>query len=204
MRLFLLGATGRIGGHALDLALAAGHEVTAFVRSPRKLAPRPRLTVVAGDPFDAAALAAALPGHDAVLSALGPPPREALRPSTMMADVARSTLAAMQTAGVSRLVLVSAAVLFPGRGLAFAFFRWLLRHHARDLVAMESGVRASPAAWTLVRPPRLVSSPETDHRIAVDALPEGGSVVSFRAVAARMLACAERGEHVGQVVGMAR
>src|SRR5437879_2899477 len=42
MRLFVLGATGRTGKEILELALARGHEVTAFVRSPQKLAARER------------------------------------------------------------------------------------------------------------------------------------------------------------------
>lgn len=50
MRLFLLGASGRTGTHLLELALANGHEVTAFVRTPSKLAVRKNLSVVAGNP----------------------------------------------------------------------------------------------------------------------------------------------------------
>ncbi len=120
MRIFLLGSTGRTGGHILDVALARGHDVTAFVRSPYKLAARSGLTIVAGDPKDPQALEGAIAGHDAVLSSLGAPPREALRPSTLMTDFARSTVRAMQAAGVQRLGIVSAAVLFPGNGLAYA------------------------------------------------------------------------------------
>jgi putative NADH-flavin reductase len=38
MRLFILGANGRTGTELVDLALKQGHQVTAFVRSPEKLA----------------------------------------------------------------------------------------------------------------------------------------------------------------------
>ena len=104
MRLFVLGATGRTGAHILDLALARGHQVTAFVRSPQKITRRDKaLTVVAGDPLRAEEVARALSGHDAVLSVLAPPGREGLRPSTLMAESAASTVAAMKTAGVNRL-----------------------------------------------------------------------------------------------------
>lgn len=50
-RLVILGATGFLGRHVLRQALAAGHEVTAFVRSPSKLPPdvRQRISVYAGD-----------------------------------------------------------------------------------------------------------------------------------------------------------
>ena len=38
-RLLILGATGSLGRHVLRLALAAGHDVTVFVRTPSKLPP---------------------------------------------------------------------------------------------------------------------------------------------------------------------
>jgi putative NADH-flavin reductase len=34
MKIALFGATGAVGGYFLNKALAAGHEVTALVRSP--------------------------------------------------------------------------------------------------------------------------------------------------------------------------
>ena len=37
MQIFLLGGTGRTGQQFIDLALAGGHEITAFVRSPGKI-----------------------------------------------------------------------------------------------------------------------------------------------------------------------
>lgn len=204
MKLFLLGATGRTGRQILDLARAHGHEVTAFVRSPQKLAATPGVRVVGGDPLDRDALAAAMAGHDAVLSALGLPPRQALRPSTLMTEFAATTVAAMTLAGVRRLGIVSAAVLFPEKGLFFAFFRWLLRHHARDLRAMEEVIRAGDVEWTIARPPRLTGGPDEGFRAAVDALPAGGLAMSFRAVAAFLLDAVERREHVREIVGLAK
>ena len=130
MRLFVIGANGRTGTEILDLARTRGHEVTAFVRSPEKLEPGGSLTVVGGDPRRAESIAAALPGHDAVLSAIGPHPRDALRPSTLVTDCARATVDAMTASGVARLAIVSAAVLFPEKGLYFAFFRWLTTRRA--------------------------------------------------------------------------
>src|SRR4030081_2016471 len=113
MRLFILGATGGTGRQLIDQALTRGHQVTAFVRSPEKLKVREGLSVQQGDPRDTAALTAALPGHDAVLSALGPPgPRR----STILSDSARSTVSAMQSAGIRRLLVVSAAILFEDMG----------------------------------------------------------------------------------------
>ena len=204
MRLLILGANGRTGTELVDVALARGHEVTAFVRSPDKITRRhPLLTVHAGDPQSVDELVAALPGHEVVLSALGVRPPQAFRPHTVVQDCAASTVAAMTRAGVGRLVLVSAAVLFPEKGLRFAFFRWLLTHVRRDLDAAEQIVRATSLDWTIARPPRLIKRSDERYRATRDALPSDAFSMSFRAVAAFMLDAAEHHAHVHQIVGLA-
>jgi putative NADH-flavin reductase len=208
----VIGANGRTGTEILDLARTRGHEVTAFVRSPEKLSLAVTrraeaagwLTVVRGDARRPESIAAALPGHDAVLSAIGPHAQDALRPSTLLTDCARATVEAMTASGVTRLAVVSAAVLFPEQGLYFAFFRWLTRHHARDLRAMEHIVRASGLAWTIARPPRLTKSSDATFRAVRDALPPGSRAMSFRSVAAFMLEAVERRSHVAELVGLGR
>jgi putative NADH-flavin reductase len=205
MKLFVLGATGHTGVHIIDLALAHGHEITAFVRSPEKITRRdPRLTVVAGDPRDADQLAKALTGHDAVLSALGVRPPQAFRPHTLVEECAASTVAAMTRSGANRLVLVSAAVLFPEKGIVFAFFRLLLKYISRDLHSAEEVVRASSLEWTIVRPPRLTNTPDPSYRVARNALPPKGFSMSFRGVTSFMLAAVEQGSYVREIVGLAK
>jgi uncharacterized protein YbjT (DUF2867 family) len=204
MRILLLGATGHTGSHVVDLALSRGHELTAFVRSPQKLGRSdPRLTAVRGDPLDVKALAQSLTGHDAVISTLGPTVRETLGESTRMTDWGRSTVRAMQTAGVHRIAILSAAVLFPLRGAGYAFFKWLLRHHARDLSAMEALVRDAGSEWTIARPPRLVQTSDEGYRAESGSLPEGRWTVSFRAVARFFVDSVEQRAHLGEVVGLA-
>ncbi len=205
MRLLVLGATGRVGTHVVDIALERGHAVTAFVRSPKKITRTERaLTVIEGDPMSVDPLARALPGHDAVVSALGRSGREGLRPSTLLAESAASTVAAMNRAGVRRLAIVSAAILFPEKGVRFAFFRWLLRHPILDLIAMEAVVRATELEWTIARPPRLLEAPDASYRSAHDALPPNAWSMSFRAVAAFVVDALEERSHAREVVGLAR
>ena len=203
MRLFVLGATGRTGTEIIDLAQKRGHQVTAFVRSPQKLKPAASLSIVRGDPLRPETITCALPGHDAVLSAIGPHPREAFRPSTLVADCARATVSAMSAGGVARLAIISAAVLFPEKGLYFAFFRWLLQRHARDLHAMADIVQRSGLQWTIARPPRLIESENASFRALGNRLPPGGRAMSYRAVAAFLLDAVERRSHVGEIVGLA-
>ncbi len=205
MKLLILGATGHIGRELVDLALARGHVVTAYVRSPAKIERRDRgLIIQQGDALQVDRLTEALLGQDAVASALGLPAKQALRPSSFMAESMASTVAAMKRAKVQRLAVVSAAVLFPMRGLFYAFFRWLLKHHARDLSAMENVIQASELDWTIARPPRLVSGREVVPRIVVGGLPIRARAISFRSVAAFLLDCLEQEHHARQIIGLAQ
>ena len=202
-RLFIVGATGGIGRALVDQSIARGHEVTAFVRSPEKLGiPRAGLTVVKGDPRNVDELRAALPGHDAVLSALGPPgPGH----TTINSDSARSTVAAMQAAQVRRLLIVSVAVLFEDQGFLFWLFRkTLLRNIAADSAEMERVVVASSLDWTILRPPSLTNGRLTGrYNIEDDRMPRGGSSVSRADVAQFLLDEVDGGAHVKRIVGMA-
>lgn len=69
MKLALIGATGNVGQTILNEALQRGYEVTAIARNPEKLnITNDKLTIRAVDVFDVDSLAAALAGHDAVVS----------------------------------------------------------------------------------------------------------------------------------------
>jgi len=72
MKIALIGPTGFVGSAVLAEALARGHEVTALARTPSKIAAQPKLTVVQADVLDAAQVARAVAGHDAVISAYNP------------------------------------------------------------------------------------------------------------------------------------
>jgi uncharacterized protein YbjT (DUF2867 family) len=109
----------------------------------------------------------------------------------------------MAAAGVARLAIVSAAVLFPEKGLFFAFFRWFLRHHARDLRGMERVVQSSRLDWTIARPPRLTNGTAAQFRAMANALPPGGGwSLSYRSVATFMLEAIERRSFVTEIVGL--
>jgi putative NADH-flavin reductase len=207
MRLFVLGATGRTGVEFLDLALAR-HEVTAFVRSPEKITRRDaHLTVVKGKVHDGQEVAAALAGHDAVISALGPSVSQAILGTTLMQDAAVSTLAAMRTTRVRRLLVVSSALLFRGGGPGVGFFRTLIGHHLRDSLRMEQLITQSELEWTIARPPRLVMARDEDYQAEEGHLPGGlrvASAMSWRAVAAFLLHAVERNLYPSGIVGLAR
>jgi len=72
MKIALIGATGFVGAAVLEEALARGHAVTALARHPAALTPRPLLDARALDAYDSGAVAQAVAGHDAVVSAFNP------------------------------------------------------------------------------------------------------------------------------------
>ena len=205
LRLFLIGATGGIGRAVIEQAKQRRHGVTALVRTPEKVGTlADGINVVRGNPLDADVVKGALVGHDAVLSALGPP---GLGHSTVQQDGARSIVAAMQSLSMKRLLVVSAALLFKDAGVLTAILRnTLLRDVARDCAAAERIVIDTEFEWTIARPPRLTNGSLTRrYRVADGRMPEGaGALLSRADVAHFLLDEVERKQHVGQIVGLAR
>jgi putative NADH-flavin reductase len=204
MRLFVLGATGGIGRQLVQQGLSRHHQVTAFVRSPQKMAVGPEnLRVISGDVRNEEQLRNALPGHDAILSSLG---HRRGGPATLLSASARSVIAAMKDTDLRRILVVSVAFLFPESGLPGAILRNIvLRANGADSKGMERIVAEGGLDWTVVRPPRLTNGPRTErYRVEDSHLPPRGSVISRADVAHFMLDEAERGAHIRQIVGVAR
>jgi len=68
MKLFVIGATGRTGREIVQQALARGHHVTAFVRSPENInLKNERLTILKGNAMDENQLFNVMQNHDAIL-----------------------------------------------------------------------------------------------------------------------------------------
>lgn len=108
MNIALLGATGFVGSALLKEALDRGHAVTAIIRDPGKLAKRDRLTVLAGDIYDAGALAAMLRGHEAVISAFNPGWKDPQLYDNQVRGTS-SIVAAIKAAGLKRVLWVGGA-----------------------------------------------------------------------------------------------
>ena len=224
MHLTIVAATGGVGAHLLDQALAAGHTVTAVVRTPAKLAAHPGhdIRVVTADLAapDPEVLRGAVEGADAVLSAFGP---HGQSDAGHTASGVRAITEAMAAAGVRRIVAVSAAPVAttpspgrphpprhdPGDNLVMRYVggplvrRFLGRVFA-DLAAMEDVLRDSGLDWTAVRPPRLTDKPLTStYRTAVGRNVKNGASVPRADVAHFMLACLADPATVHQAIGIA-
>ncbi len=104
----VFGPTGRVGGAVLELALAAGHRVTAVARTPARVTlTHERLEVLSADATRADDVLAALQqttGLTAVVMAVGSDP---LKASTVVTDSVRAIVAAMTQLRLSRYIGVS-------------------------------------------------------------------------------------------------
>lgn len=166
MTLAIFGATGTVGSELLSQALAAGHEVRALVRDPRKIgAAHPRLAVVQGDVRDRADVNTAIKGCDAALSALGASGKD--DPDTRRVGTA-NIVSAMRDSGIDRLVVMGGFHVSLageehsiGQRLAGPLIR-LGRIAVSDTTALGDVVTTSGLDWTFVRSTRVVPGGPTD------------------------------------------
>ncbi len=200
MKLFVLGATGKTGGALVAQAIARGHGVTTFGRSPYAGGHDAKVLNLSGNPMSEIELSAALPGHEAVLSVLG---TRGLGATSVLEDGSRATIAAMRTAGVRRLVILSSALLDAHIGLVMSIVaRTLLRHFSRDQRVMEKLVTASDLDWTIVRPPRMTNSAPDEQSTSTLGEPPNakGMRITKEEVARVMLDTVENRRYIRQLV----
>jgi putative NADH-flavin reductase len=166
MKIVVFGASRGAGLEVVKQALKAGHQVTAFVRSPEKFDVKHEgLTIFKGDSMDADAVEKAIAGKDAVVSALGP-----TRPPVphMMETSAKNIVVGMNKHSVTRLVSTTGAgVRQPEDQPKFIdhFISFLLNLLAKDVVLDSAAnvkvIQSSDFDWTVVRFPRLMDGEHT-------------------------------------------
>lgn len=194
MKIVIFGATGATGQELVKQALASGHEVTALARNPAKLAMRVQLRVVKGNALDAEAVASAIAGQEAVITALG---SRSLNDNVLLPRSMTQILAGMKQHGVRRLIVTGASGTMPKAEerlgpVKRAIFRLvkatLLRKPFESQTEMQKMVRASDTEWTIVQPPRLLNTAGKGQvRIDGEALPANGVTIPRADVAQFML-----------------
>ncbi|MEK4405559.1 SDR family oxidoreductase [Sporosarcina sp. FSL K6-6792] len=203
MKIALFGATGRVGGEVLKLALVEGHEVTALVRSPEKLAPHDRLTIIQGDVRDVVEVSYAIAGMDVVFSSLG------TDQTTTLTEAVPHMIRAMEDTGINRLVTIGTAGILQSkidpeklryeagdtnRRLTFA----AEEHHKVYDMLRQSGLE-----WTIVCPTYLPDGVAVgDYRTERDLLPEDGKQISVGDTAAFAFDELLQGDNIGFRVGI--
>jgi putative NADH-flavin reductase len=183
MKLSVLGAAGATGIPLVEQALAAGHIVTALVRSGQELTiTSPNLHVVEGDATDHVAVSEAMNGGDAVISVLG-------ARGPVMTEATRAIVDAAKQKGPERVVMLSSFVAARDRltpvtkvvtGIAMS-------SQIKDKTAGEEILRASGLDWTIVYPTKLTNGPKTEARVVPENEKVGASQKISRAGVASFL-----------------
>lgn len=164
MRVLVPGATGVVGGHVVEQALARGHDVIAIARTPEKLAlEHPRLTKAPIDILDAAAVEPILAGVDAVVSTVGI--GTSREPTTLYSAGTRNLIDAMSKHGVERIVVISSEVAehWANQSLlklwiTLPLLQKFLGATYDDMRRMDIVLWESRAQWTTIRAPRIRSA----------------------------------------------
>lgn len=193
MKVAVLGASGRAGSEIVKELAARGHEVLAVARNPEKIRTAPGVTAKAADAANAAELADAVRGTDAVISALH-------------FDVtAESLLSALKRAGVGRLLVTGGAAsleLEPGKRLIDApdFPSDWKPAAMQGIVFLDALRREERIDWTFFSPAALISEgPRLGrYRVGGDRLvtdEAGESRISFADYAIAMVDELEQHRH---------
>ncbi len=163
------GASGFVGSHVIPELSGAGHRVVALVRTPKagetvvrrlpaEQAARVELRV--GDVLDPSTLSAALAGVDAVvhLVAIARDWNGGKDLLGVNLGGTRNLLAAMQEAGVRRIVHLGALGVEDRENL----------HYAKSKARAEQAVRASGLDWTILKPSLLFGPRDGFFNIVAD------------------------------------
>jgi uncharacterized protein YbjT (DUF2867 family) len=207
MRLLIIGASQGTGARAVEAALAHGHDVTAFARSPQKLAlEHPKLTKRAGDFHQRASVDAAVRGHDAVIITASANRLGAFKENPhYFSQGTGYVIDAMKASGVKRLVVLSALGTGDSRKLSNFLvdklvISFVLKLPFADHERQEKLVRDSGLEWVIARPTRLTNGPARKRYVKETAIVRVPGSISRADVADFLVEAAEVDTWVGKAV----
>lgn len=164
MNIVIFGATGSIGKHLVQQALAQEHQVSAFCRDTSKLIIKhPNLIKIKGDVFNPQNLEATIKNQDVVIIALG---SGNSRKSIVRSEGTQNIIAAMQKTGVQRLICQSTLGTGKSNGnlnffWKYIMFGWFLKQVFLEHELQESYVKNSDLDWTIIRPGSFTDGKQT-------------------------------------------
>jgi putative NADH-flavin reductase len=207
MRLFVVGANGRTGRRLVSAALAAGHQVTAFVRRTDGVPESATgLDVVVGDVVaEPRKLTDVLHGHDVVLSALGNGLRlRDGRAPKILRVATENTAQAMRYTSTRRVI----TMLSYGSGTTTAHSPWYVRLLAAtvfrmdfaDLGAADRVLAESGLDWTVAHFGSLTDGPSIGATISTELVRPRRFAISRTDAAAALLTLATTDSTIGRRV----
>jgi putative NADH-flavin reductase len=204
MKIIVFGATGGVGQHFVRMAKEAGHEVTAFVRTPEKLQTTEGIKVVQGDAFNADAVAKAIEGHEAVISCLGS--STGMKKSNELETMGKNIADGMSATGVKRLVYCASAGVFGEiPGIAGKMMMKLLANPLKDHRAALDYYMSKDVVYTIARPMGLKDEElNTNYQEAFEGVPAKSNSIARASVAHFMVKALSEPKYENTSVGLAK
>ena len=200
MNIAIFGANGATGRLLTQRALAAGHTVTALLRTPKDFPYLERLTlgghIVHGSAFNPHDVARTIQGADVVFSALGA--KSPFRNENVLPRAVPLIVKAMQQSpSTRRIIVLGSAGALPDalskqptwRRLIVEkiVYPWLLKWPVYEQKVQYMALLSSGLDWTMVMPPMLTNGRERGNiRVDGEALPPNATSIS-RADVARFM-----------------
>ncbi|WP_342545258.1 SDR family oxidoreductase [Lysinibacillus sp. FSL W7-1291] len=180
MKILVLGASGRVGSHMVELALKDQHEVTILVRDPDKIQQHhQQLRVIQGNVLNRQDVEQAMVNVDVVVSALNTDGRDTLSASLPL------ILGEMTQQQVKRIITIGTAGILQSRVTPTILRYQSTESKQKSTFAAQEHQRVfeqlqqSDRDWTIVCPTYLPDGALTgSYRIERDFLPEGGTQIS--------------------------
>ena len=201
-RILVLGGSGFVGRHVGEQLVRAGHQVTVPTRRASHAASvqtLPRLTVVETRTLDEVALAQLMAGHDAVVNLIAVLHGDEQRFEQVHVQLPERIARAMKTAGVRRLVHVS-ALGADAQGPSM---------YQRSKARGEAVLQAAGLQLTVLRPSVIFGADDkflnlfADLQAVLPFMPLAGSGTRFAPVwvgdvARAIVACLQNPATIGQ------
>lgn len=211
MKLSVIGASRGIGRKVVDEALARGHGVVAMARNiTEQDISGAGLTALDGDATNALDVAQAIAGADAVILTLGLP-RDArvLKSTTLFSDATRTLIAAMEEAGIKRLLTVTGFGAGDSRDKLSTAERLaqkaLLGRAYADKDLQEQLIRDSGLDWTIARPGILSDNRKSNaYKVLVEKESWRNGLINRADVADFLVSAAESGSYIHQTPALQR
>ncbi len=207
MKILVLGASRGTGALCVKSALAKGHAVGAFSRTPAKLdVTHPALTKIAGDFHDAASVRGAVAGQDAVIICASPGSLGTIKEQPdYFSRGTQCCIDAMKELGVKRLVVLSAHGVGDSKPAQSWFQRTflidrLLKGFFRDHEVQERLTQESGLDFVIARPTRLTNGKAKGKYVRTTELVRVPASISRADVADFLLEACESATWVGQRV----
>lgn len=206
MKIALIGASGFVGAAVLKEALSRGHSVTAIVRNPSKLPPQTGVSAVKADVTDSKQLAAALAGHDVVISAFNGGWGDPEIYDKHLAG-SRAIVAAAKAAGIRLIIVGGAGSLHAADGSQFVdspHFPEAYRDGARAARDALAEIRKEKGLeWSFLSPAAHMAPGQRTAKFRLGGdqpvLDEKGeSHISVEDLAVALVNEAEKPEHTGK------